>query len=122
VLVVLGVPLTFLATCATGRRTGLNRCTEDVDIGRGLARENAARGAAGVGAIKVEANAADQPPHVLLAETGVGATGARSGTVEALVDAAQQRASMKARRLWMRLDHFLNCHFLSLPFEVSAVS
>ena len=60
-------------------------------IGRGLAGEDAARGVAGVGAIVVEANAANQLAHTLLADTGVGATGARSDTVEALVDAAQQR-------------------------------
>jgi hypothetical protein len=89
VLVVLGVPLTFLATCATGRRTGLNRWAEHADIGRGLAGEDAARSVAGIRAVEVEANAAHQDLHVLLAETGVGATGARSGTVEALVDATQ---------------------------------
>ncbi len=114
-LVVLGVPLTLLATCATGGRTGLDRCAEHADIGRGLAGEDAAGGVAGVSAIVVEANAADQHLHVLLAETGVGATGAGGGTVEALADAAQQRVSVKARRLWMRLDHLLDCHFLSLP-------
>jgi hypothetical protein len=95
VLVVLGVPLTLLATGTTGRRTGLDRCAEDADIGRGLAGEDAARRVAGVGAIEVEANAADQLPHVLLAETGVGAAGARSGTVEALVDTAQERVRSK---------------------------
>jgi hypothetical protein len=120
VLVVLGVPLTFLATCATGRGTGLNRCTEDLDIGRGLAGEHATRGVAGVGAVVVEANAADQVLHVLLAETGVGATRACGGTVEALVDAAQQRVSIEARRLWMRLDYFSNCHFLSLPVRAAS--
>jgi hypothetical protein len=113
VLVVLGVPLALLATCATGRRTGLNCCAEHTDIGRGLAGEDAARSATGVSAIVVKANAADQALHVLLAETGVGATGAGSGTVEALVDAAQERVSIKARWLWMHPDHLLNCHFLS---------
>ena len=62
-----------------------------VDNGRGLARDDAARGAAGVSAVVVEANAADQLLHVRLAETGVGATGAHRGTVEALVDAAHER-------------------------------
>ena len=119
-LVVLGVPLTFLSTCATGRGTGLDRCAEQADIGRGLAGEDATSGVAGVGAVEVEANAADQLPHVLLAETGVGATGARSGTVEAVVDAAQQRVSTEACRLWMRLDYFSNCHFLSLPVRAAS--
>jgi hypothetical protein len=69
VLVVLSVPLALLATYATGRRTGLNRCAEHADIGRGLASEDAARGAASVSAIVVMANAADQLVHVVLAET-----------------------------------------------------
>ncbi len=120
VLVVLGVPLTFLATRATGRGTGLDRCAEHADIGRGLAGKDATRGVACVGAVVVEANAADQVLHVLLAETGVGATGACGGTVEALVDAAQQRVSTEACRLWMRRDHFSNCHFLSLPVRAAS--
>jgi hypothetical protein len=57
VLVVLLVPLTHVATCAARRRTGLNRCAEDIDIdidiGRGLAREGVARGVAGVSAVVV---------------------------------------------------------------------
>jgi hypothetical protein len=119
VIVVLGVALTLLATCVAGRRTGLNHCAEHADIGRGLAGEDAARGVAGVSTVVVEANAADQPLHVRLAETGVGATGAGRGTVEALVYAAQQRVSIDARRLWMRLDHFSNCHLLSLPVRAA---
>jgi hypothetical protein len=95
VLVVLGVPLTLLATGTTGRRTGLDRCAEDADIGRGLAGEDAARGVAGVGAIEVEANAADQLLHVLLAETGVGAAGAGSGTVEA--SSIQRRSASRSK-------------------------
>jgi hypothetical protein len=114
VLVVLSVPLTLLPTSATGRRTGLYRCAEHADIGCGLAGHDAARGAAGIRAIEIEANAADQLLQLLLAETGVSAAGAARGTVEALGDAAQESVSIKARRLWMRLDHFLNCHFLSL--------
>ena len=118
--VVLGVPLTFLATCAAGRGTGLDHCPENADIGRGLAGEDATRGVACVGAVVVETNAADQVLHVLLAETGVGATGACGGTVEALVDAGQQRVSIKGRRLWMRLDYFLKLSH-PLAFRSSGV-
>jgi hypothetical protein len=96
VLVVLGVPLALLATCATRRRTGLNRCAEHADIGRGLASEHAARGLAGVSAIEVEANAADQLPHVLLAETGVGAAGTRRGKSK---QSSMQRSSASRSRL-----------------------
>jgi hypothetical protein len=114
VVVVLGVLLALLATRATGRHTGLNCRAEDAEIGRGLAGEDAARGVACVSAVVVEANATDQLPRVRLAETGVGAAGARSGTVEALFDATHERDAIEARRLWMRLEHLLNCHVLSL--------
>ena len=113
VLVVLGVPVTLVATGATGRRTGFDRCPENADIGRGLAGEDAARSVAGISAIEVETNAADQLLHPFLGETGVGAAGAGGGTVEALVDTAHERVAINARRLRMRPDHFLNCHNLS---------
>ena len=112
-LVVLSVPLTLVATRAADRCAGLDRRAEHADIGSGLAGEDAPGGVAGVGAIEVEANAADQLPRVPFAETGVGATSAASGTVEALVDAAQQRVAIEACRLWMSVDYFSNCHSLS---------
>ena len=119
-LVVFRVPLTLVATHAAGRRAGLDSRAEQVDIRSGLAGDDAPGGVADVGAIEVEANAADQLPHVRLAETGVGAAGACSRTVEALVDAAQQRVSIEACRLWMGLEYLSNCHFLSLPCVAGA--
>jgi hypothetical protein len=114
VLVVLGVPLTLVATGATGRGAGLDHRAEDTDIGRGLTGEDAARSVAGVGAIEVEANAAHQLLYPLLAEIGVGGTGAAGGTLETLIDAAQERISVDARWSWMGLDHLANDHFRSL--------
>jgi hypothetical protein len=113
VVVVLGVPVTLLAAGATGRRAGLDRCAEDANIGRGLAGDDAARSCAGISAIEVKANSADQLLHVL-AEAGVGAAGAGGGTVDTLVDAAHQPVAIGARPLRMRLDHLLNCHFVPL--------
>ena len=63
---------------------GFDRCAGQVEIRCGQAGEDAAGGVAEVGAVEAEANAADQLLHVLLAETGVGATGARRRTVETL--------------------------------------
>ncbi len=113
-LVVGGVPRALIATGAAGRRAGLDRCADDAQIGRSLAGEDAAGGLADVGAVEVETNATDQLLHVVLAETGVGAARAGSGTVQALVDATQERVAIKAGLLWMRLDYLLNCHVLSL--------
>jgi hypothetical protein len=114
VLVVGGVPRALIATGAAGRRAGFDRCADDPEIGRRLAGENAAGSLADVGAVEVETNATDQLLHVVLAETGVGAACAGSGTVQALVDTTQKRVAIKAGRLWMRLDDLLNCHVLSL--------
>src|SRR5207247_402649 len=112
VLMMGGVPLALLATGAAGRRAGLDRCADDAEIERGLAGHDAAGGLACVGAVEAEANAADQLLQVFLAEAGVGAAGTGSGTVDAVLDTAQERVAIKAARLWMRLDHFSNCHFL----------
>jgi hypothetical protein len=110
VLVVSGVSPALVATCATGRRAGFDRCAKHTEIGRGLAGDDAARSVTRVSAIEVQANATDELRHVLLAETSVGTTSARKGTLVAFVDAAQERVSVDARRLWMRVDHLLNCH------------
>jgi hypothetical protein len=117
VLMVGGVPLTLLATGAAGQRASFDRCDDDAEIGRGLAGHDATGCLAHIGAIEVEANAADQLLHVAFAETGVGAARARSGTVETLVDTTQERVEIKAGRLWMRLDDFSNRHVLSSSFE-----
>jgi hypothetical protein len=111
VLVVGGVPLALLATHAARRAAGLDRRPEQVEIGRSLAGEDAPGGVAGVGAVEVETNAADQLLHVALGETGVGAARATGGTLEALVDTTQERVAIKAGRLWVRLDDLLNRHF-----------
>jgi hypothetical protein len=116
VLVVGGVPLTFFATGAAGHCAGFDRRAEEADIGRCLADEDATSGLAGVCAVEVETNAADQLLHVLLAETGVGAARTGSGTGETLVDTTQEGDAIKAGRLGMRLDYFLNCHVLPFSF------
>ena len=110
-LMVPGVPLALLAAGAAGRRTGLDRCAGDREIGFGLAGEDPARRLTGVGAVETPAYAADQVLDVVLAEAGVGAGGARGGAVEAVVDAAHERVAIGAGWVWMRLDQLLNGHF-----------
>jgi hypothetical protein len=121
VLVVAGVPLTFLATGAAGRCAGFDHRAEEAEIGRCLADEDATGGLARVCAVEVETNAADQLLHVLLAETGVGAARAGSATGETLVDTTHEGLAIKTGRLGMRLEHFLNCHVLSLLVRAGAV-
>jgi hypothetical protein len=121
VLMVGGMPLTFLAAGAARRCAGFDRRAEEAEIGRCLAGEDATGGLAGVCAVEVETNAADQLLHVLLAETSVGAARAASGAGETLVDTTHEGVAIKAGRLGMRLDHFLNCHVLSLLVRAGAV-
>jgi hypothetical protein len=114
-----GVPLALLATRAASHRAGLDRCPHDAEIDRGLAGHDAAGGLAGVCAVEAEANAPDQLLQVLLAEAGVGAAGTGTGTVEALLDTAQERVAIKGARLRMRLYQFSNCHFPSFLVPAS---
>ena len=44
---------------------------------------------------------------------GVGAAGTGSGTVEAVLDAAQEHVAIEAARLWVQLDDLLNRHVIS---------
>ena len=112
-LVVACVPLALLATAAAGYRAGFDHGANDKQIGRGLADHDAAGRRAEVGAVEVDPNAVDQLLQFFLAEAGVGAAGAGSGTFDAVLDAAQEHVTIKAARLWMRLEYFLNGHFLS---------
>ena len=121
-LVVGGVPLALVAAGAAGHRTRLDHCAHDADIGCGLAGDDATRGVAGVRAVEAEANAADHLLHVLLTEAGIGTAGAGSGTVEALLDAVQERVAINARRLRMRRDDLSNRHVVSSLVRTSIKS
>jgi hypothetical protein len=109
------VAITLLGASATCDDTGLDRGTYDADIGLGLTGHDPARRVAHVGAVKVEPNTPHQLGHVRLAEAGVGAAGARGGTVEALVNAVQEDVAIKSDRPRMPLDDFSDCHFPSVP-------
>jgi hypothetical protein len=109
------VAITLFGASATCDNTGLERGAYDADIGLGLTGHDPARRVAHVGAVKVEPNAPHQLGHVRLAEAGVGAAGARGGTVEALVNAVQEEVAIKSDRPRMPLDDFSNCHFHSVP-------
>jgi hypothetical protein len=109
------VAITLLGASAACDDTGLECGAYNADIGLGLTGHDPARRVAYDGAVKVEPNAPHQVGHVRLAEAGVGAAGARGGTVEALVNAVQEEVAIKSDRPRMPLDDFSDCHFFSVP-------
>jgi hypothetical protein len=115
VVMVGSVAVTLLGASATCDNTPFERGAYDAEVGFGLTGHDPARRVAHVGAVKVEPNAPHQLGHVRLAEAGVGAAGARGGTVEALVNAVQEDVAVKSDRPRMALDDFSYCHFASVP-------
>jgi hypothetical protein len=113
------VAITLLGASTTRDNASLDRGADDAEVGLGLTGHNPAGRVAHVGAVKVEPNAPHQLGHVRLAEAGVGAAGARGGTVEALVDAVQEKVAIKSDRPRMPLDDFSDCHFHSVPLPGS---
>lgn len=110
VLMVGGVPVALLRTREAGDGTGFDDCANETQIRRGLAGHDAAGRVAGVGAVEAETNAANHLPHVVLGEIGVGTTRTAGGTIEALGDTAQERVTIEARRLWVRLNDLSKGH------------
>jgi hypothetical protein len=106
----LGVALALRTTGAACHQAAFKRCANHADVGCGLAGHDAAGGIADVGAIKAEANAADQILHVALAEVSVGAAGTDSSAVAARLDTAHERIEIADRRYGMRLEHLANGH------------
>jgi hypothetical protein len=97
-LVVGGVALALVAARAARRRACLDDCAYDAKIRFRLAGDDSAGRVAGVGAVEAEANAPDKLSHVGLAQAGIGAARTRRGTVEALIDAAQEHVPIEAGR------------------------
>jgi hypothetical protein len=111
VLVMGRMKVAFLGTDGAGRRTRLDHCPHEAKIRRRLPRHDAAGGVAHVGAVEAEANDANHFVDIGFAQARVGAGGAAGGTVETLVDAAQESVAIKAAaRLWVQLDDLLISH------------
>jgi hypothetical protein len=105
-----GVPFALIAAGAAGCRAGFDHGADHTEVAGSLADQDAASSIAGVGAVEVDPNAADQRLQVFLAEAGVGAAGTGGGTLGAVLDAAQELVAIKAARLRMRVDHFFDGH------------
>jgi hypothetical protein len=109
------VAVALLGARTTCDNACFDRDAYDAEVGLGLTGHHSAGRVADVGAIKVEPNAAHELRHIRLAEAGVGAACARGGTVEALVNAAQQHVAIEHDGPRMPLDDFPNCHVPSVP-------
>ena len=89
---------------------------DDAEVHFGLAGHDAADRVADIGAVQTAPDAPDELRHLRLAEAGVGAGGARRGTIEALVDTPQEQVAINARRPRMPLDDLPNRHVALLHF------
>jgi hypothetical protein len=118
VVVVGRVAIALLGASTTSDNTCLDRGAYDADIGLGLTGHDPAGRVAHAGTVEVEPNAPHQLGHVRLAEAGVSAAGARSGTVETLVNAAQEEVAIKADGPRMSVDDFFDCHGASVPVGI----
>jgi len=110
VLVVDGVAFALLATGEAGRRTGFDRRADHAEISRRLPCHRATGGAAGVGAVEVQPNAADQHAQIVLAQARIGACGTACSAVEALSDTAQECVAIQTGRRWMRFEDLFEGH------------
>jgi hypothetical protein len=110
VLVVGGVPVALLGTGEAGDTTGFDHCADKAPVRCSLAGHDAAGRIADLGAVEAEANATHHLPHVVLDEIGIGTTRTAGGTIEALVDAAQDGVAIEASRLWMQLKDLVKGH------------
>jgi hypothetical protein len=113
--------LAFVSAHTAGRRASFDRGAKHPDISGGLARRDAPGRHADVAAVETEAYAADQVLYVGFGQVRVCTARATISTGRALVDTPNEHRSIKARRLWVRLDDLSNRHVCSsfaLPLVV----
>ena len=94
VVVVGRVTIALLGTRTTRDHARVDRGANQTEVGLGLTGHDPAGVLTHVGAVEIETNTPHQLGDVRLAEAGVGAAGACGGTVEAVVDAAQQHITI----------------------------
>lgn len=105
--------LAFVATYTAGRRTSFDRGPKYAGISGSLARRDAPGCRAEVAAVETEAYAADQVLYVGFGQVRICAARTTVSTVRALGDTPKEHRSIKARRLWVRLDDLSNGHVCS---------
>jgi hypothetical protein len=118
VFVVGSVKLALLGTGQAGHCTGFDARADDTQVGSRLPCQEAAGGLANIGAVEVEAYAPNQVCTIVLAETVIGARGATSDAVEALLNAAQDQIAIQGCRARMQLEYLWKDHVLHSRFEL----
>lgn len=112
-VVVVRVPLTFLAACAARLEARLHNSPRELGHELRLPAENPSRGNADVTAVLAQRDAAQLVLHVRLAEAGVSAGSAALRAVEARIDARDQRSSIYLKVTRMCLEHLLSVAHVS---------
>jgi hypothetical protein len=113
-LVMVCVPLTLLATRATRFEARLHNAARELRHELGLPAQNPSGRKADVAAVLTQGDALQHHLDVRLTEASVSAGRAALRTVEARVDAGDQRAGVYLNRAWMRLQHLLSVGHLHL--------
>jgi hypothetical protein len=106
------VALALIAARTTHHDACIDRGPNDAEVDLGLAGHDAADRVADIGAVEIEPDGPDQLQRVRLAEGGISAGGTRGGTVEALVNTAQEQVAINADGPRMPLDDVSNRHVL----------
>jgi hypothetical protein len=119
VIMVRRVALALNGARTTHDDARLDRCPNDAQIDFGLAGQDAADRVADIGAVEIEPDGPDQLQCIWLAKTGVGAAGARGGTVVAVVNTAQEQVTIQADRPGMSLDDVSNRHVVLLRVAIA---
>jgi len=117
-----GVEVALVGTDDAGRCTGFDHRPHEAKIRRGLPRHDPAGGLAHVGAVEAEANDANHLVDIGFAQACVGAGRTTGGTVETLVDTAQESVVIHAGGLWMQLDDLLKGHVCPLSRSSGAAT
>jgi hypothetical protein len=114
------VEIALLGASATCDNTCHDCGAYDPNIGLGLTGHHPPGRVAHVGTVEVEPNAPHQLGHVILAKACVSAAGARDGTLETRVNAAQQDVTINADGPGMSLDDVSDCHVASVHIRTCA--
>jgi hypothetical protein len=110
VLVMGCVEVALGGTDEAGRRRGFDRRPHKAKIRRSLPCHDPASGVTRVDAVEAQPNHANHLLDIGFAQARVGAGRTASGTVETLVDTAQESVAIKISRLRMQLDDLLKGH------------
>jgi hypothetical protein len=113
-LVVVCVPLTLLATCATRLEACLDEAARNCRCELGLPAQNPAGGDADIAAVLARSDAAHLVLDVRLSQAAVGARRATLRAVEARIDARDECGGVHLHRTRVRFQHLLSVGHLYL--------